>query len=56
MDLTAEGEALYRSLSEYVTGSAAELLGQFDVRDLETTVRTLQAITKRAAEEAAAAA
>lgn len=56
VDLTAEGEALYRSLSEYVTGSAAELLGQFDVRDLETTLRTLQAITKRAAEEAAAAA
>ena len=24
VDLTAEGEALYRSLSEYVTGSAAE--------------------------------
>jgi DNA-binding MarR family transcriptional regulator len=56
VDLTATGEELYRSLSEYVTGSAAELLGQFDVRDIETTVRTLQAITKRAAEEAAAAA
>ena len=55
VDLTATGEELYRSLSEYVTGSAAELLGQFDVRDIETTVRTLQAITKRAAEEAAAA-
>ena len=56
VDLTAPGEALYRSLSEYVTGSAAELLGQFDAGDLETTLRTLQAITKRAAEEAAAAA
>jgi DNA-binding MarR family transcriptional regulator len=56
VDLTAAGEALYRSLSEYVTGSAAQLLGQFDVRDIETTVRTLQAITKRAEEEAAAAA
>lgn len=54
VDLTAAGEALYRSLSEYVTGSAAQLLSQFDVRDIETTVRTLQAITKRAAEEAAA--
>jgi DNA-binding MarR family transcriptional regulator len=56
VDLTAAGEALYRSLSEYVTGSAAQLLGQFDVHDIETTVRTLQAITKRAEEEAAAAA
>jgi DNA-binding MarR family transcriptional regulator len=55
VDLTAAGEALYRSLSEYVTGSAAQLLSQFDVRDLETTVRTLQAITQRATEEAAAA-
>lgn len=54
VDLTAAGETLYRSLSEYVTGSAAQLLSQFDVRDVETTVRTLQAITKRAAEEAAA--
>jgi len=56
VDLTAAGEALYGSLSEYVTGSAAQLLSQFDVRDIETTVRTLQAITKQAAEEAAAAA
>lgn len=56
VDLTAAGETLYRSLSEYVTGSAAQLLSQFDVRDVETTVRTLQAITKRAEEEAAAAA
>ena len=56
VDLTAAGEALYRSLSEHVTGSAAQLLSQFDVRDIETTVRTLQAITKQAAEEAAAAA
>lgn len=54
VDLTAAGEALYRSLSEYVTGSTVQLLSQFDVRDVETTVRTLQAITKRAAEEAAA--
>jgi DNA-binding MarR family transcriptional regulator len=55
VDLTAAGEALYGSLSEYVTGSAAQLLSQFDVGDVETTIRTLQAITKRATEEAAAA-
>jgi DNA-binding MarR family transcriptional regulator len=56
VDLTDEGEALYRSLSEYVTGSAVRLLSQFDPGDVETTIRTLQAITQRAAEEASAAA
>ncbi len=54
VDLTAEGEALYRSLSEYVTDATARPLSQFDVRDVETTIRTLQAITKRTAEEAPA--
>ncbi len=54
IDLTAEGEAMYRSLREYVAGPAARLLGQFDVNDVETTIRTLQAITQRAAEEASA--
>jgi DNA-binding MarR family transcriptional regulator len=56
VDLTPEGQALHRSLREYVGGSAARLLSQFDVHDIETTVRTLQAITKRAAEELAGAA
>ncbi len=50
LDLTVEGEALYRSLREYVAQPAAKLLGQFDVDDINTTVRTLQAITERAAE------
>jgi DNA-binding MarR family transcriptional regulator len=54
VDLTAEGQALHRSLREYIAGPTARLLGQFDVRDIETTVRTLQAITKRAADEASA--
>jgi DNA-binding MarR family transcriptional regulator len=54
VDLTAEGEALHRSLREYVAGPAARLLSQFDVHDIETTVRTLQAITKKAAEESPA--
>jgi DNA-binding MarR family transcriptional regulator len=54
VDLTAEGEALFRSLREYVAGPAARLLGQFDAGDVETTIRTLQAITKRAEEEASA--
>ncbi len=56
IDLTDRGEALYRSLREYVGAPTARLLGQFDPGDIETTVRTLQAITRRAAEEAAAAA
>jgi DNA-binding MarR family transcriptional regulator len=49
VDLTAQGEALHRSLREYVAGPAARLLSQFDIRDIETTVRTLRAITERAA-------
>ena len=56
VDLTAEGEALHHSLREYVGGPTARLLSQFDIHDIETTVRTVQAITRRAAEEAAASA
>jgi DNA-binding MarR family transcriptional regulator len=56
VDLTAEGEARHRRLREYVTGPTVRLLSQFDPGDVETTIRTLQAITKRAEEEAAAAA
>jgi DNA-binding MarR family transcriptional regulator len=54
IDLTAEGETLYRSLHEYVSRPTAQLLGQFDADDIDTTVRTLQAITKLAAEGLAA--
>jgi hypothetical protein len=50
LDLTADGEALHRSLREYIAGPTARLLGQFDLADIETTVRTLQGITERAAE------
>jgi len=53
VDLTAEGQALHRSLREYIGGPTARLLGQFDIHDIETTVRTLQAVTKRAAQEPA---
>jgi DNA-binding MarR family transcriptional regulator len=52
VDLTAEGDVLHRSLREYVGGPTARLLSQFDIADIETTVRTVQAITKRAADEA----
>jgi hypothetical protein len=54
VDLTAGGQALHRSLREYIAGPTTRLLGQFDVHDIETTVRTLQAITRQAAEESSA--
>ena len=53
VDLTAEGESLYESLREYVAGATAQLLSQFDADDIDTTVRTLQAVTERATERLA---
>jgi DNA-binding MarR family transcriptional regulator len=50
--LTTAGEARYQELRDYVIGPTARLLGQFDLADIETTVRTLQAIIERAANEA----
>ncbi len=47
----SRGEALHRSLRQYIAGLAIRLLSQFDVDDVETTVRALQAITARAQEE-----
>jgi DNA-binding MarR family transcriptional regulator len=55
VDLTPQGEALQRSLREYIAGATVRLLSQFDADDVETTTRTLQAITKRAQEELATA-
>jgi DNA-binding MarR family transcriptional regulator len=51
IDLTAEGEALHRSLRDYIAGPTVRLLSEFDLDDVETTIRTLQAITARAEEE-----
>ena len=48
LDLTPAGEAHYQSLREYISGPSVQLLSQFDVHDVETTVRTLQAITAKA--------
>jgi hypothetical protein len=48
IDLTPEGVALHRSLKEYISGPTTQLLSQFELSDVETTVRTLQAITERA--------
>jgi Mn-dependent DtxR family transcriptional regulator len=51
LDLTEEGKALHGSLREYIIGPTTQLLSQFDINDIETTVRTLQAITTLAAED-----
>jgi hypothetical protein len=48
LHLTPAGEAQYQSLREYISGPSVLLLSQFDVHDIETTVRTLQAITAKA--------
>ena len=55
LDLTTEGEALHRSLRDSIAGPRNQLLSQFDVEDVETTIRTLQAITERAKEQLAVA-
>ncbi len=46
--LTVIGEAAFSELRAYVLGATVELLGQFELDDIETTVRTLRAITARA--------
>jgi len=51
LDLTSEGETLHRCLRDYIAGPTVRLLGQFDIDDIETTVRTLHAITRQAEEE-----
>lgn len=55
VELTTQGEAFHRGLREYVAGPTARLLSQFDIHDIETTIRTLQAITERATKESPAA-
>jgi DNA-binding MarR family transcriptional regulator len=54
ISLTAEGQTLHRSLSEYIAAPRIRLLSQFSVDDIDTTVRTLQAIAERAGEGSAA--
>jgi hypothetical protein len=48
LDLTPAGVAQYERLRECISGPSVQLLSQFDVVDIETTVRTLQAITTKA--------
>jgi hypothetical protein len=47
--LSEAGQTEFADLRAYVAGPSVTLLSQFDVHDIETTVRTLQAITERAA-------
>ena len=54
LDLTPEGMAQYQSLREYIAGPTTRLLSQFDIHDIETTVRTMQEITKLAEAESSA--
>jgi hypothetical protein len=51
IDLTEEGRAFFESLRDHVLGATVNLLGQFDLKDVETTVRTCKAIMLRAQEE-----
>jgi hypothetical protein len=46
IELTKEGEALFGSLRTHVLGATVNLLGHFDLGDVETTVRTLKGITQ----------
>ena len=55
LDLTTAGEAVHRSLRESIAGPRNALLSEFEVEDVETTIRTLQAITARAEEQLAVA-
>ena len=48
VDLTADGTRVHQSLREYISRPTTALLSQFDLDDIETTVRTLQAITATA--------
>ena len=50
VELTAAGAALRDRLRQSVARATAELLAPFDAGDIETTIRTLQAITERAHE------
>jgi hypothetical protein len=56
VDLTDKGQAAFEDLRAYIAGPTIKLLSQFDLRDIETTVRTMQAVTRLVTEEASSAA
>jgi hypothetical protein len=47
IDLTEQGTSVFQSLQDHVLSATVTLLGQFDLADIETTVRTLKAIARR---------
>jgi DNA-binding MarR family transcriptional regulator len=51
VDLTAAGTELHRSLRDYIAVPRNRLLGELDAEDVQTTIRTLQRIADRAAQE-----
>ena len=51
VELTAAGTELHRSLREYIAIPRNRLLSEFDVDDVETTIRTLQRIERAAQEQ-----
>ena len=51
LSLTDAGRSYFAELRQYVITPTIQLLGQFELSDLQTTVRTLRAITARAREE-----
>lgn len=53
VDLTDTGQALHRDLRAYISAPTTRLLGQFPIADIETTVRTLQAVTAKALDDPA---
>ena len=55
VELTAAGVALQDRLRRSVGRLAAELVAPFDASDVDTTIRTLQAVTERARELRSAA-
>jgi DNA-binding MarR family transcriptional regulator len=48
VELTDDGAAIHRRLSEGIRRNTAELLGPLDPDDVHTTIRVLRAVTERA--------
>lgn len=51
LSLTESGRSYFAELRQYVITPTIRLLGQFELADVETTIRTLREITARAKEE-----
>lgn len=51
LSLTDAGRSYFAQLREYVITPTVRLLGQFELADVETTIRTLREITARAREQ-----